>query len=155
MRLFIVLRLFIRWPSPFNFHLPFMLTIDLYHQICFNTEMHRKLLSFLLMENIFDLYFWEFLSYEGTLVWIVYLSFLDYIVLLESVFVTIMLDINPKLIFITQNIQNFNLILRTSETCYFKRWELRNWHFFICKVKYLVEHLLVIKEFMKSGIFKF
>ena len=112
MRLFIVLRLFIRWPSPFNFHLPFMLTIDLYHQICFNTEMHRKLLSFLLMENIFDLYFWEFLSYEGTLVWIVYLSFLDYIVLLESVFVTIMLDINPKLIFITQNIQNFNLILR-------------------------------------------
>ena len=89
-----------------------MLTIDLYHQICFNTEMHRKLLSFLLMENIFDLYFWEFLSYEGTLVWIVYLSFLDYIVLLESVFVTIMLDINPKLIFITQNIQNFNLILR-------------------------------------------
>ena len=112
MRLFIVLRLFIRWPSPFNFHLPFMLTIDLYHQICFNTEMHRKLLSFLLMENIFDLYFWEFLSYEGTLVWIVYLSFLDYIVLLESVFVTIMLDINPKLIFIAQNIQYFNLILR-------------------------------------------
>ena len=64
------------------------------------------------MENIFDLYFWEFLSYEGTLVWIVYLSFLDYIVLLESVFVTIMLDINPKLIFIAQNIQYFNLILR-------------------------------------------
>ena len=112
MRLFIVLRLFIRWPSPFNFHLPFMLPIDLYHQICFYTEMHRKLLSFLLMENIFDLYFWEFLSYEGTLVWIVYLSFLDYIVLLESVFVTIMLDINPKLIFIAQNIQYFNLILR-------------------------------------------
>lgn len=93
---------------------PFYLNVPhrLFHsdqQIAFDYEVHRVVFSFLLVDDVLDPYFGILLLNEQTVVGIVDLSFLDDVVVLYSIFGSVMLDIYPEFVLISQHLEDADL----------------------------------------------
>lgn len=87
--------------TPFYFNVPHGF-FDPDQQIALNGEMHCVVLSFFLVDDVLDSYFWILLLYEQTVVWIFDLAFLDDVIVFYSVFGSVVLYIYPELVLIAQ-----------------------------------------------------
>jgi len=72
---------------------------------------HAVIFAFAFVYDVFEFDFGIFLEQYDCSVGIVYFSFFYHIVILYSIFIPIVLDIDPKLILISQHLYYFDLML--------------------------------------------
>lgn len=79
--------------------------------MCLDAEMHVIVLSLLFMHYVSHLYLRVLFLDQHAFIRVVYLPLLDYVILLDAVFGTVVLHIHPKFILIPKHFGYLDLVL--------------------------------------------